>query len=195
MNYGVRLASEDAARQLLGTIGARGRLLPPWPASAAEARPAWPGPQRIRIVLLWLVVGLCAAGHRFMPRRLARCSAAADVQQRLQQAGVRGKTITLKIMQRRPVRALPRPVDVLRPDPPCRSAAAAAAFALLPVFPSAAGPHPLPPQHATHTSTTHAQGAPEPAKFLGHGICDNHARSGACGAPPGSAACLKALLS
>ena len=92
-------------------------------------------------------------------------------------AGVRGRTLTLKLKRRKEVRPTITPLPlhlVLR----WRAAAASLAsphLALLPrVAPHLPSPRPIPLAHTTHARM---QGAPESGKHLGMGDCDARSRS------------------
>lgn len=110
------------------------------------------------------------APHTQLPSPLCPCLspppawAAADIQERLQREGLRGRTVTLRLMKRRAVRL------------PCRPCCCRLASAALPSSPAALTLPCLPPRC---WACTRLQGAPEPRKFMGHGVCDNLSRSGA----------------
>ena len=182
VNWGVRFTSEEDAHRFLRKIGAHlPACLPAFVCSPTRLPPCPPVflPLYAVVLLLPLTVLLPQAQQRLAAAldsasaRLPACPAATDLQQRMQQAGVKGRSVTLKIMRRKEVRSAASAV-----------ASAATCSLLLSMW----------PPRAWWLNLSNAalllQGAPEPIKFLGHGHCDNLSRSGTAGtAGAAGAAC------
>lgn len=107
VNWGVRFTSEDDAHRFLRKIGAR------LPACPATYLPACPCVQSCRCCRWPCCCHTRSRGWlppltAHLPLGCLPC-AATDLQQRMQQAGVKGRSVTLKIMRRKEVRPVARP--------------------------------------------------------------------------------------